>query len=337
MRILYGIAGEGLGHATRSEVVINHLQKKHDVTVIASQKAYEYLSTKIPVQRIEGLHLRYKDNKVSRVLTILENVAKLPRALTYNWKHTKNLCFDVVISDFESWSWFLAKLRRKPMFTLDNNHTVTRTFADKLPQRLLARLLVPLRCPFANHYFITSFFKVKPKKKTSILPPILREEILECKPVQGKHFLVYQTASSNQQLLEKVFTRFPKEQFIIFGKGKKHDNISYCDGKDFVQHLASSKAVITNGGFTLISEALHLGKPVLSLPFERQYEQGLNAHYVAKEGFGRGTSVFTVKVLHSFLRRLPKYRKALKHYTKKANDFTLLERALQKTKSSTHR
>jgi uncharacterized protein (TIGR00661 family) len=201
----------------------------------------------------------------------------------------------------------LAKLHRKPIFTLDNNHASSKTFADKLPRRFLAQLVVRLRCPFSNHYFITSFFKVAPKKNTSILPPILREEILKCKPLKGKHFLVYQTASSNQQRLEHIFAKFPEEHFIVFGKGEKHDNVQYCDKNDFVKHLSSSKAIITNGGFTLISEALYLGKPILSLPFEKHYEQCLNGHYLAKEGLGMCANNLTVAVLQSFIQHLPKF------------------------------
>ena len=43
MRILYGVNGEGLGHATRSEVVIGSLLNEHDVRVMASGAAFKYL------------------------------------------------------------------------------------------------------------------------------------------------------------------------------------------------------------------------------------------------------------------------------------------------------
>ena len=34
MRILYGVNGEGMGHATRSRVVIDSLLESHDVRVV---------------------------------------------------------------------------------------------------------------------------------------------------------------------------------------------------------------------------------------------------------------------------------------------------------------
>ena len=36
MRILYGVNGEGMGHATRSRVVIDALIENHDVRVVSS-------------------------------------------------------------------------------------------------------------------------------------------------------------------------------------------------------------------------------------------------------------------------------------------------------------
>lgn len=44
MRIVYGVNGEGMGHATRSELVISDLLRDHEVRVVASGAAYRYLS-----------------------------------------------------------------------------------------------------------------------------------------------------------------------------------------------------------------------------------------------------------------------------------------------------
>jgi uncharacterized protein (TIGR00661 family) len=36
MKILYGVVGEGMGHAMRSRVVLDHLTQQHDVQVVVS-------------------------------------------------------------------------------------------------------------------------------------------------------------------------------------------------------------------------------------------------------------------------------------------------------------
>ncbi len=61
------------------------------------------------------------------------------------------------------------------------------------------------------------------------------------------------------------------EKFIIYGfyKNKNLGNVILKDfsEKEFYGDLSACKAVITNGGFTLISEALYLKKPVSNPTF----------------------------------------------------------------------
>ena len=58
MKILYGVVGEGMGHAMRSRVVLDHLTKRHDVQVVVSGRAYDYLkqraSEHLAVRKIWG-------------------------------------------------------------------------------------------------------------------------------------------------------------------------------------------------------------------------------------------------------------------------------------------
>ena len=76
MKILYGVVGEGMGHAMRSRVVLEHLVAQgHDVHVIASQRAVDYLAQRVAkVQRIHGLHIVYDENRVRRGKTLWSNV-----------------------------------------------------------------------------------------------------------------------------------------------------------------------------------------------------------------------------------------------------------------------
>ena len=57
---LYGAVGEGLGHATRSRVVARHLiDQGHEVKMVASGRAFPYLSDGLPdVEEIWGLLVR---------------------------------------------------------------------------------------------------------------------------------------------------------------------------------------------------------------------------------------------------------------------------------------
>ena len=55
----------------------------------------------------------------------------------------------------------------------------------------------------------------------------------------------------------------------------------------FLEDLAGCSYLICGGSHTLLSEALYLGKPVLSFPITRAFEQYLNAFYLERLGYGR--------------------------------------------------
>src|SRR5215831_5404250 len=78
MRILYGVVGEGMGHAMRSRVILDELCKRHEVQVVVSGRAYDYLKTRasehLAVQKIWGYSVVYEDNEVQRFKTLLENM-----------------------------------------------------------------------------------------------------------------------------------------------------------------------------------------------------------------------------------------------------------------------
>src|SRR6476620_64611 len=81
MRILYGVVGEGMGHATRSMVILRHLIAHHEVQIAVSGRAHAFLKKVFPqleVHEITGLNMVYEDNEVQRRRTALDFMKKLP-------------------------------------------------------------------------------------------------------------------------------------------------------------------------------------------------------------------------------------------------------------------
>src|SRR5437868_1874994 len=78
MRILYGVVGEGMGHAIRSRVVLDELVQRHDVQVVVSGRAHDYLAKRasdhLQVKKIWGFTIVTEDNEVRNFRTLLENV-----------------------------------------------------------------------------------------------------------------------------------------------------------------------------------------------------------------------------------------------------------------------
>lgn len=99
----------------------------------------------------------------------------------------------------------------------------------------------------------------------------------------------------------------------------------------FIADLASARAVVTNGGFSLISEAVFLRKPICAIPIPAQFEQWLNAAEVQQMGYGRHFEAISADNLRAFLYGLPTYEAALAGYQQQGNEvlFACLDEQLR--------
>jgi uncharacterized protein (TIGR00661 family) len=306
MRILYGVTGEGLGHAMRSRVMSEHLRARgHDVKLVASGRACDYLRRYFDdVQPIPGFSMAYVRDRMSRSRTITrlgraarpalrESVALYRRAIS-------GFSPDVCITDFDSFSHVFGLLFDRPVLSLDHQHVIDRcrhvpAVKQRLPRDFaLTRAFVRAKLPGCAHYVVTSFYFPTPRRdRTTLVGPILRPEILALEPTTGDHVLVYQTSASTPELFAALHA-VPQQRFVVYARQAEaatHGNVEVraFDEQRFLDDLASARAVITNGGYTLMSEALYLGKPVLSLPLRHQGEQELNAAYLVALGLGRSS------------------------------------------------
>lgn len=337
MKILYGVCGEGMGHYTRSSVIINHLlEKGHQAKVVSSHHPYRCLKEKFPdVERIGGWCLTYKDNSIKRRLTLWNNFKKAGPVFYHNlklWKIMFKYCPELIITDFEPFTAQVGLLLAKPVLCIDNQHII-KTELEHGPEKIridwfFGRLVIKGMIPWSKQYLVTTFFYPKNKhKKICLVPPIIRKEILQLKPEEKDYFLVYQTSTTNLTLIEEL--KKIKKSFIVYGfeQEKQEDNLLFkkFNETEFLQDLAHCQAVITNGGYSLISEALYLHKPIFSVPIKKTIEQYINSFYLDKLGYGKYVKKPSVKEMEEFIKNLPKYKKNLENYSKTGN-----EEALQK-------
>jgi uncharacterized protein (TIGR00661 family) len=131
MRILYGVVGEGMGHATRSRVVLEHLTQKHDVHIVVSGRARDYLAKRFEnVHNIWGFTIQYEENSVKKWQTVLQNlkgaVTGWPQNVKKYFELVESFSPDVVISDFESFSYLFGRAHRLPVISVDNMQIINR-------------------------------------------------------------------------------------------------------------------------------------------------------------------------------------------------------------------
>ena len=78
--------------------------------------------------------------------------------------------------------------------------------------------------------------------------------------------------------------------------------------------------VVAGGGFTLMGEAVYLRKPMLAIPLAGQFEQIMNARYLAREGYGLAAAdAAEPGLLGRFVERLPDLAARLAGYHQDGN------------------
>lgn len=329
--IVYGVSGEGSGHSSRARVIAAHLEHRgHHVTIVSYDRGYRNLRDRFDVFETEGLHISSSNNQVAKRRTIIDNLQRLPQGRRKLSEIKAQLFREdppmVVFTDFEPMTAYLANYYDLPLVTVDNQHRLRYMTYPCPPEfksdQIVTENIIRAMVPRPDVSLVTTFYFGETKNdRTFLFPPILRDEILGLTATAKDHVLVYLT-SGYQSFLEQL-GRFPRERFIVYGCGENREegNVVFKSPSrdEFLQDLAACKAVMATAGFTLITEALHLHKPYLALPMRGQFEQEINAVFLAQLGYGLNARQVTPETIGDFLYHLPDYSVRLSDYPSTGN------------------
>ncbi len=316
-RIIYAVAGEGFGHASRAHLIGQRLlDAGHDVLFATSHRALLYLRECFGerAREIFGLTFDYSKGYVAPVATVWKNIWLFRRGHRVN-RDLYNQVYkpfrpDLVITDFEPFSAWWAVWRHVPLLSINNEHTLTFLRIEHEPRRIIQRLqasaVTQFHCMHARAYVVINFFNAPLKRDKAVLaPPIVRRVITELTPTNEGHITIYWTTGTHEDHLREVLMRFPDQQFRIYGFNKQLESGNCLfrerSTEGFLADLASSHGVIASAGFSLISECLHLKKKMLLLPVGGHYEQYINARYVERLGLGVWSNDLDEPALSRFL------------------------------------
>ncbi len=183
--------------------------------------------------------------------------------------------FDLVITDFEPISARIARRKSLPSIGVGHQYAFVHAVplgGDNPLARFVIKNFAPADHPVGLHWHHFN---------RPILPPIVPQKINGSDKKIDNKILVYlpfEQLDDIQELL-KPFRRC--EFFIYHGlpraedRGNLHLRPYSCAG--FLNDLIESSGVISNAGFELASEAMHLGKKILVKPLVGQMEQISNA------------------------------------------------------------
>lgn len=326
-KIVYGICGAGHGHVMRALAVMSQFPQ-HDFLAVTWGDALPILDGRCRVLVCPNPESPVVRHRVDVLATVRTSASVLARGGVYLRRVRDAVAAfgaDVAISD---WEFFVPKASRAlgiPCLSLDHQHVIASGSHD-IPWRdwpSFWSTLLSTRCLYssASAYLATSFYRPLRQRRSSIqvVPPLLRPEVLACVPRDGDHVVAYQGYTTFDAFVA-LLASSPRP-VVAYGPWptRREGNIRFerFFEADFLESLASCAYVVCGGGHSLISEALFLGKPVLSFPITNQYEQTLNALYLSRLGLGQ----FSVErqpgagLLADFEASVPEYRAAIRRHT----------------------
>ncbi len=321
-RIIYGVAGEGFGHSSRSHLIGQRLiDAGHDVMFVGSRKSLVYLKQYFGerVKEIFGLSFAYEDGRIDKSETLKRNFLNLPEGNRQNEELFKQYFEpfepELVISDFEPFSAWWAWRSRVPFISIDHEHMLTLCKLEHRSKNWFARLTagVVTECHYvgAVAYIVINFFKTPLRIDSAVLaPPIVRPVVRALEAGEGEHILLYSTTGKGEKKLRDILGKFGGQKFYVYGfdKSAEYKNCIFKERstEGFLADLAGARGVIASAGFSLISECLHLKKKMLLLPVAGQYEQMINGHYIEKLGLGISAEKLDEAILARFLKEIDK-------------------------------
>jgi uncharacterized protein (TIGR00661 family) len=182
--------------------------------------------------------------------------------------------------------------------------------------------------PNAVRYIVTTFFRPPlAREQTTLVPPILRRAIVDAEPEEGDHLVVYSSGEENAL----AALRASGVSCRVYGmrggpeEGTVDANLEFKPRSDqgFVEDLRTARGVVAGGGFSLMSEAVYLGKPMLAMPLFGQFEQAMNSRYLEREGFGMAATELTPEIVGRFLDGVDGHRERLAAYEQRGNEVAL--------------
>ena len=276
LRILYGVQGTGNGHISRSREIIRYLKTdghRVDVVITGRDPALLWdMDVFEPFVTMEGLTFSTRRGRLqylqtARRLNFLRFFADIQ---SYDARGA-----DVVITDFEPVTARIARRHHLPCIGIGHQYA----FRYKIPIAgfdpaavYVIRNFAPAQHTLGLHWHHFN---------QPILPPVIPMHL----PVESAAFankiLVYLPFEEIEDIRE-LLAPFETYSFFIYhqlpaARDEGHLHLRTFSRQGFLKDLAESGGVITNAGFELASEALHLGKKILVKPLARQMEQLSNA------------------------------------------------------------
>lgn len=332
MKFMFCVQGEGRGHMTQA-IALQNLILKHGhelVAVVVGKSERREIPTffhqqiKTEVVALESPNfVTHKDNKsINITATIVQNLKKF----SHYWKNVRKLHFivakqkpDVIINFYEFLCGVYISTHRPQVrhicighqFLLEHPEFV---FPENLGKRDRFWYFVntAISAPKFEKKLALSFRKIEDNqlKKICVVPPLLRTEVLELKPLQGDYVLMYVVnAGFSDDIIEwhknnthvKIHLFTDRKDIVDETVFHQTLTVHKLNDKKFLTLMKDCKAYASTAGFESICEAMYLGKPVLLVPPRGHFEQQCNALDAVLSGAGITSNFFDLDTFLKYI------------------------------------
>jgi uncharacterized protein (TIGR00661 family) len=335
MKIAFLVQGEGRGHMTQAISLSQILRKAgHHVVAVLVGKATDRTipsffkeQIKAPVHDFIAPNIVYNQcgagMNVGRTLySLLRNSPQYLAGLKSIHATINEVRPDLIISFYETYSGLYNVIFRPgtPMLCIAHQYLLLHPKFTFPKNKTLDRILINLNSKaaswLASKRLALSFREMDGvlKQKISVVPPLLRREVLDLNPSAGDFFLVYMTHHSlSKQIIEWHLAHPGISLHCFWDNPNVSDEFTFdntltfhrINSEKYLEKLASCKALVTTAGFESVCEAMYLGKPVMMVPVPNHFEQECNAIDGVISGAGVMSETFDLSIL---LEYLPKHQ-----------------------------
>jgi len=287
MKILYGIQGVGGGHVSRSLRMIREMEiRGAKVDILISGGNYLRDIGREVKYRFKGFDFKYgRDGGVSKIRTFIhQDFISFFKSLRLDFSE-----WDLVISDFEpitAWGGYFSGSRVVGISNQISFESPLIPRPDRDPiSEFVIRNFASTREKIGLHFH---------KYDDFIYQPILASWVLEADPKDEDFYLIYLPYVDPIGILNQISGIGKK--FEIFHP-KVHsefrgDNFIFKPiSREFNRRLTNCTGVICSSGFGTTSEAIYLGKRLMTIPIKNQWEQVCNDWSLRDLGVVRHTKI----------------------------------------------
>jgi uncharacterized protein (TIGR00661 family) len=302
MKYFFIVQGEGMGHTTQSLALRSILERNgHIVTTTFLGTNFNgrknVLYQNLPYQSFFSPVFLHRSDKqgINLFRTFLYNILLSP---IYFYAIVR-IAWHIRISDARVIIVFYDMIGQlgsylafsgKPVYSISHHfffdHPSFKWPLNRKAERLMLKFHSALASLGSRKKLAISFTEENNivASKLFVIPPLLRPEILQCRPKWEEFVHIYCLQPGFLNDIVNLAIQTPKMEFRVFvhefGKSPELPSnlyISLIKDDKFRESIRNSCLVICTAGFETLAEAVYLNKPVIVIPSKGHFEQYCNA------------------------------------------------------------